>query len=299
MDPKANLARQRELAAEIIALTDSLPSNGIMLDYQADALVIAAGALATHVQTLDEWRRKFGFDPYDDAPETAHRPVDYASALRIVCDFTEGLTSENSEYERGQLEALADMFPLSNVETDVRKGQIAREIRALDAHVTDAPSEPAITVTGFGFAPINLSYEEWVRDEIQDDDEALRIAKHMLATNQTYAWNEGGEPNHYREFDIYDGPVLRSVVASLEAVKTAPTPADRENDQRLALWFTPQAIRDHFDGDEGKIGAAVREATDEQLATIGEWCLQADTLYAEFHRLLAYEARQVLKVEEG
>lgn len=65
-------------------------------------------------------------------------PVSYDRALRIVCEFTEGLSSESPEYERGQLEMLADMFPAANVETDCRMTQIAREIRAMYAADTAA-----------------------------------------------------------------------------------------------------------------------------------------------------------------
>jgi len=65
------------------------------------------------------------------------------------------------------------------------------------------------------------------------------------------------------------------------------------SDDLLALWFTPQAIRDHFDGHGGDIEAAVAFATDEQLRDVAEWCLNADALYREFDRFLvaAIEAR--------
>lgn len=57
-------------------------------------------------------------------------------------------------------------------------------------------------------------------------------------------------------------------------------------EERLALWFTPQAIRDHFDGDEGTVVDWVHGASDDELRALGEECLGADTLYSEFHRLL-------------
>lgn len=58
MDPDANLAQQRELAARIIALIDA--GEGVGID--RDAVVDAAGDLAELVQALDEWRRKGGFE---------------------------------------------------------------------------------------------------------------------------------------------------------------------------------------------------------------------------------------------
>jgi hypothetical protein len=59
--------------------------------------------------------------------------LSYKQALQIVADFTEGLTSNNNEYERGQLELLADAFPVKNMETDVRMGEIATDVRKLHA----------------------------------------------------------------------------------------------------------------------------------------------------------------------
>jgi hypothetical protein len=58
-------------------------------------------------------------------------PWGYNDALRIVCDFTEGLTSESAEYERGQLELLGDLFPAEGVELGDRIEQIARDIKAM------------------------------------------------------------------------------------------------------------------------------------------------------------------------
>lgn len=71
-------------------------------------------------------------------------------------------------------------------------------------------------------------------------------------------------------------------------------------DEDLVLWFTPGAIREHFEADTeraGKVGDAARavmKATDEELRGLGEWCLGADTLYLEFHRLLTDGAIEVL-----
>lgn len=50
--------------------------------------------------------------------------------LGLVNDRTEGLTGDNMEYERGQLELLADMFPIPGVDTRTRVDQLRRIIRA-------------------------------------------------------------------------------------------------------------------------------------------------------------------------
>lgn len=57
-------------------------------------------------------------------------------------------------------------------------------------------------------------------------------------------------------------------------------------DDKLALWFTPEAIREHFEGDADQRTEWVEAASDEQLVKLGEYCLSADPLYREFHRLL-------------
>lgn len=60
-----------------------------------------------------------------------------------------------------------------------------------------------------------------------------------------------------------------------------------EANTSLALWFTPQAIRDHFDGDEDERSEWVANATDEQLAAVGQDALGYDSIYREFHESLA------------
>ena len=58
------------------------------------------------------------------------------------------------------------------------------------------------------------------------------------------------------------------------------------DDPNQALWFDPQSIRDHFDGDDDRIAALVHQATDAQLASVAEWCLNNDILYSAFHHVL-------------
>lgn len=59
MDPNANIARQRELAAEIAELRDQ-GSDAL----RAELMPSLAMELAELVQALDEWRVNGGFDPY-------------------------------------------------------------------------------------------------------------------------------------------------------------------------------------------------------------------------------------------
>jgi hypothetical protein len=57
-------------------------------------------------------------------------------------------------------------------------------------------------------------------------------------------------------------------------------------DMDLALWLTPEAIRDHFastDGEEAKLVAA---ASDAQLRDVGEWCAARHPLRTALHEVL-------------
>lgn len=69
-------------------------------------------------------------------------------------------------------------------------------------------------------------------------------------------------------------------------------------EMNLALWFTPGCINDHYDGDDGEVGEAVRAATDEQLRAIGEAALCDDGLYNAFHNALEWAARETLDIAE-
>jgi hypothetical protein len=60
MDPKANLERQRQIAAGIIALSE----HGDDPTEVHDDIRPLAIELAELVQALDQWRRNGGFDPY-------------------------------------------------------------------------------------------------------------------------------------------------------------------------------------------------------------------------------------------
>lgn len=51
----------------------------------------------------------------------------------------------------------------------------------------------------------------------------------------------------------------------------------------LCLWFTPEAIREHFAGLEPD---RTQGLTDEQLIEVGQYALDHDALYETFHDVL-------------
>jgi hypothetical protein len=64
-----------------------------------------------------------------------------------------------------------------------------------------------------------------------------------------------------------------------------------EQDPTLALWFSPQAIKDHFDGDVSLCAEWIRnEATQDELVAIGNRCLDSDRLYEVFHAEVEMQA---------
>lgn len=54
-------------------------------------------------------------------------------------------------------------------------------------------------------------------------------------------------------------------------------------DTTLVLSFEPDAIRDHFEGDEPN---PVENLDDDQLTAIALYCISSDRLYRVFHELL-------------
>lgn len=56
-------------------------------------------------------------------------------------------------------------------------------------------------------------------------------------------------------------------------------------DEHLRLWFTPDAIRDHFEGDEPDPTGGL---SDNDLRKVGEAALTNDLLYRAFHDSLVY-----------
>ena len=62
----------------------------------------------------------------------------------------------------------------------------------------------------------------------------------------------------------------------------------------LALCFSPEAIRDHFDVDDPDPTANL---TYEQLAYVGEAAINDDCLYQAFHAVLCNALRDVAGVD--
>lgn len=72
-----------------------------------------------------------------------------------------------------------------------------------------------------------------------------------------------------------------------------PEVHDVNSDPALALWFTPDAIRDHFE-DYDDLDDLIEGATDAQLEKVGRDILNADGLYAFFHEVLVQSVRTIL-----
>ena len=72
-----------------------------------------------------------------------------------------------------------------------------------------------------------------------------------------------------------------------------------EDDPNLALWFTPDAIRDHFEDGESSYAELVEAATDEQLRAVGDDALSSDYLYSARHEVLvdALVAHDELRIQ--
>lgn len=87
------------------------------------------------------------------------------------------------------------------------------------------------------------------------------------------------------------GPVYSRAVAATDNVRAAGRIIEnilrgdgKVKDTELALWFTPKAIREHFEDDsEGEIVTAL---SDEELTSIGEAALFDDGIYRAFHEAL-------------
>jgi hypothetical protein len=77
-----------------------------------------------------------------------------------------------------------------------------------------------------------------------------------------------------------------NVSTKTDAQREAEHLAFLQDDNHLALWFTPDAIRDHFDSE------AVDALSDEALRLVGFSALSGDPLYEAFHEVL------VLALEE-
>jgi hypothetical protein len=97
----------------------------------------------------------------------------------------------------------------------------------------------------------------------------------------------GYEVETYRNIGTM-ASALERIAAALEALGAQQAPAADRPDDKLALWFDPQSIRDHFGAaDNSHAAELVAEATDDDLLTVAENCLASDTLYEAFHDVLA------------
>lgn len=70
-------------------------------------------------------------------------------------------------------------------------------------------------------------------------------------------------------------------------------------DEDLALWFTPQALRDHFDGDDSEVAEAVLNADDDTLRELAQGALSSDILYSVFHEECKFIGQTILDEKEN
>lgn len=103
----------------------------------------------------------------------------------------------------------------------------------------------------------------WVHEDLSMDVQLL-VDDRMLVVGQgdaKTAFDTGGE------------------VGSDEYIALAPLERHERNEQ-LALWFTPQAIREHFDGDDA---VDLEGVSNDALAAAAQDELGGDVLYRDFH----------------
>jgi hypothetical protein len=77
-------------------------------------------------------------------------------------------------------------------------------------------------------------------------------------------------------------------VASVERAQAADevTPESIRVDPDPAVWYGPQQIRDHFDGDPSDLARWVLGQTDDVLLRVGMDAIQDDAVWEAFHRSL-------------
>lgn len=60
-----------------------------------------------------------------------------------------------------------------------------------------------------------------------------------------------------------------------------------QEESLMAVWYTPQAIRDHFEADEDDVAEWVAQASDDDLKVISDWAVGGtDRTWECFHEVL-------------
>jgi hypothetical protein len=101
MDPVANMREQCKLARKII----------LYVDQGLRPLADDANELAELVITLDEWRRKGGFDPYN--PSMQRRALNAESKLTMADEIREALEGDSNDAEHDALVSIAETFGIN------------------------------------------------------------------------------------------------------------------------------------------------------------------------------------------
>lgn len=162
MDPKANIERQRELVGDITHIQDS------GADSSPYAIEDLAFELAESVQSLDEWRSKGGFDPYDerDEDEIAEDAIDlvwlrYGSKMRDLLKQIAEACEESGVYCGEPFDMSGDDYQWSMMAWRTRSDRAAKlHERGIDITVQIAESREydGEKPTGINFG---LDIVEW------------------------------------------------------------------------------------------------------------------------------------------
>lgn len=84
---------------------------------------------------------------------------------------------------------------------------------------------------------------------------------------------------------------------ALTATHLGGSPVEHTNDQHLAVYFTPHAIRDSYelndDDDPEKMWVAA--ASDDELRQVGDACVNSETIWRTFHEVIGQAVRLRMK----
>ena len=116
---------------------------------------------------------------------------------------------------------------------------------------------------------------------------AFSYGTHLVHVN-----SEGDSACFMGNYDMERDNALVDMFKRAKVTVPAPEPTTDDTDMALALWFTPDAIRQHFEGDDDEYAKWVESVDDGELASVGYACIGADGLYKEFRELLKAEIKE-------
>lgn len=99
MDPKANLAEQLVSARAIERIRDRCDGNGQVQPADREKLADEAFTLGELVETLHDWRRKGGYDPYAPASPQVMRFLDLSTSHLTAREWHETITENFTDLD--------------------------------------------------------------------------------------------------------------------------------------------------------------------------------------------------------